>query len=67
MTLQQYLEKEYGEVTGKVIAKFAKTTGYSIHAVRKWRAGERCPRPDAIMKIAEVTRGRVKSKDWIGV
>jgi len=66
MTLQEYLEKEYGDVTGKVIERFAKKVGYSIFAVRKWRAGERCPRPRAIVKIAKVTNGQVSSNDWIG-
>jgi len=36
----------------------------SLGAVRKWRTGERIPRPHIVSRIARATRGSVSPKDW---
>ena len=38
--------------------------GCSAHAVKKWKYGERSPDPDRIIRIEEVTGGKVGLRDW---
>ncbi len=38
--------------------------GCSAHAVRKWKYGERSPGADRIIRIEEVTGGKVGLHDW---
>jgi DNA-binding transcriptional regulator YdaS (Cro superfamily) len=38
--------------------------GCSAHAVKKWKYGERSPDPDRIIRIEEVTGGKVSLRDW---
>lgn len=46
-------------------ASFAATVGgVSKHAVKKWRYRERIPEAERIMRIEEVTGGRVTLRDW---
>tara|TARA_R100000365_G_C2748614_1_gene80774 strand:- start:16233 stop:16436 length:204 start_codon:yes stop_codon:yes gene_type:complete len=44
---------------------FAALVGVTSHGVRKWRYGERVPRPDQMRKISEVTAGKVQPNDFI--
>ena len=39
--------------------------GCSAHAVKKWRYGERLPRPEQLRRIAEVTDGQVMPNDFV--
>lgn len=41
--------------------------GVSPHGVKKWRYGERTPRPAEQRRIAEVTNKAVTPNDFIGV
>jgi len=43
---------------------FADQIGYSRGALLKWVSGERFPRPDAIMRIHEATKGKVTANDF---
>ncbi|WP_132277044.1 helix-turn-helix transcriptional regulator [Neorhizobium sp. JUb45] len=39
--------------------------GVSVSGVKKWRYGERVPRPEQMRRIAEVTHGAVCPNDFI--
>lgn len=39
--------------------------GCTAHAVKKWRYGERLPRPEQLRRIAEVTGGQVTPNDFV--
>jgi transcriptional regulator with XRE-family HTH domain len=45
-------------------SQMAAQIGCSASAVVKWRRGERVPRPQQIIRIREVTDGRVGPEDW---
>jgi DNA-binding transcriptional regulator YdaS (Cro superfamily) len=36
----------------------------SDHAVRKWKYGERRPDADRMLRIQEITSGKVTLRDW---
>ena len=38
--------------------------GVSKHAVKKWRYRERVPEADRIIRIEEITGGKVTLRDW---
>ena len=38
--------------------------GVSKHAVKKWKYGERRPEADRIIRIEDLTMGRVSLRDW---
>lgn len=44
--------------------EFADRIGVSAGGVRKWRYGERLPRPKAMKRIAEATDGAVTANDF---
>lgn len=48
-------------------AAFAKMVGggCSTEAVRKWRYGQRVPRPSVIQRVDDITRGAVTLSDFI--
>lgn len=45
--------------------QLAKQLKCSIGALRKWRYGERIPRPDQMRRIAEATEGLVTPNDFL--
>ncbi|NTG61811.1 XRE family transcriptional regulator [Agrobacterium rhizogenes] len=45
-------------------AEFASECEVSISCVRKWRYGDRFPRPRQLEKIKAATRGRVTANDF---
>lgn len=59
MQLLKYIESKK-----MTLAEFGKLVGASEFGVRKWVRGERTPRPDAIRKIQEVTKGAVRPADF---
>jgi DNA-binding transcriptional regulator YdaS (Cro superfamily) len=62
MKLQAYLElKKLSH------AAFGALVGASEFGVRKWARGERTPRPDAVRRIQEVTKGDVSPADFFEV
>ena len=46
-------------------AHLAELLGCSIGALRKWKYGERTPRPDQMRKITEVTDNLVTPNDFL--
>lgn len=59
MKLKQFMkERNLSE------SEMAAMLGCSTGAVRKWKYGERIPRSEQIMHIAEVTDGAVAPGDW---
>lgn len=48
-------------------AQLAQQLECSTGAVRKWRYGERTPRPDQMRRIAEVTDGQVTPNDFLSI
>lgn len=49
---------------GKSEPDIAERIGCSIHAVRKYRYGERRPDADTMLRIEQVTEGQVTLRDW---
>lgn len=45
--------------------QFAEKIGASEGAVRKWKSGERTPRPDAMLSILAATSGKVTPNDFL--
>jgi len=43
---------------------FADKIGASKHAVRKYKSGTRRARPDLLLKIKQVTKGKIEEADW---
>lgn len=60
MKLQEYLLSRQLD-----LETFAGMVGSSASAVRKWRAGERTPRRDQMLRIREVTNGAVTADDFL--
>jgi transcriptional regulator with XRE-family HTH domain len=48
-------------------AAFADRLGVSVQAVHRYLNGERLPRPDVMVRIAEITGGAVKPNDFYSV
>ncbi len=46
-------------------AELAASIGVSVGAVRKWRYGERTPRPAMLARIFEATNGAVSANDFM--
>ena len=49
------------------VAMAALIGGCSASAVKKWRYGERIPRPDHLRRIADATSGQVTPNDFLSV
>ena len=49
------------------IAVFAEMLGVSVQTVHRYLNAERLPRPDVMVRIAEVTGGAVKPNDFYPV
>jgi transcriptional regulator with XRE-family HTH domain len=62
MTLNDYLAE-----TGETQTKFAKLVGASQADISRYVAGKRRPRADVLIKIYEVTGGRVTANDFFGM
>ena len=60
MTLAEYIKTR--PITD---AQLAQMLDCSTGALRKWKYGERTPRPDQMRKIAEVTDGLVTPNDFL--
>lgn len=60
MTLQEFLEKN--EMTE---AEFAQLIGKNQTTVGRYKRLEHLPNVEMILKIEEVTNGKVKFKDWV--
>lgn len=56
---------EYLKSTGTGEEVFARRLRCSVHAVRKWRYGQRVPRPQIMAAIMAVTLGRVRADDFV--
>ena len=61
------LLREYLALRGLPIPILADLLGVSVQAVHRYVNGERLPRPDVMVKIAEVTGGAVKPNDFYPV
>lgn len=46
-------------------ARFAEIVGASEAAVRKWKYGERTPRPEVMLRIRAATNGAVTADDFL--
>ena len=60
MQLKTYLDKR-----GLTILEFACLLGVSHQAVRRYLHGERLPQRDIMLRIAKVTKGKVRPDDWL--
>lgn len=61
MQLNQYMANN--EITDEIFAGLI--GGVSVSGVKKWRYGERVPRPEQMRRIADVTMGAVCPNDFI--
>lgn len=59
MTLDEHIKQ-----TGVSNKDFGDEVGASPHAVKKWRRGERVPRPAMMQKIFEASKGAVDFSSW---
>ena len=59
--------RSYLDVHDISIAVFADLLGVSVQAVHRYVNNERLPRPDVMVRIAEVTGGAVKPNDFYPV
>lgn len=59
MTLSEFMSAH--SITDSQLAEKLRC---SIGAVRKWRSGERTPRPDQMRRIVEVTKAKVTPNDF---
>ena len=59
--------RSYLDVRDMSIAAFADLLGVSVQTVHRYVNGERLPRPDVMVRIAEVTHGAVKPNDFYPV
>ncbi|HPT28703.1 MAG TPA: YdaS family helix-turn-helix protein [Bryobacteraceae bacterium] len=60
MTLAEFIKS-----TSLTDGQLAKQLGCSTSALRKWRYGQRIPRPEQKRRIAEVTEGKVTPNDFM--
>ena len=61
MRLLEYLqEAQIGDETFAALVG-----GVSRHAVKKWKYGERKPEADRIIRIEDITEGKVTLRDWL--
>ncbi len=60
MRLDTYLQKH--DLTQE---QFAVLVGVTQNAVSQWISGQRCPRPQYLKNIANVTKGRVSANDFL--
>lgn len=60
MRLSDYLTAEQLSLTD-----FAKTIGVSTEAIRRYRDGERTPRPEQMVRIKAATGGQVTADDFM--
>jgi transcriptional regulator with XRE-family HTH domain len=59
--------RSYLDARDMSIAVFADLLGVSVQTVHRYVNGDRLPRPDVMVKIAEVTGGTVKPNDFYPV
>ena len=59
--------RSYLDVRDMSIAAFADLLGVSVQTVHRYVNGDRLPRPDVMVRIAEVTGGAVKPNDFYPV
>jgi DNA-binding transcriptional regulator YiaG len=62
MKLGTYLDQN--KLSERDFAALLAPVGASEHTVIKWVRGERMPRPDAMLRIVEVTAGKVQPNDF---
>lgn len=62
MHLRTYLASK-----GLTDAAFAAAVNASTGAVRKWKAGERTPRPEQMVEIVKATNGEVTPNDFLPI
>lgn len=60
MRLSEYLSAEQLSLTD-----FAKAIGVSAEAVRRYRDGDRTPRPEQMVRIKAATSGAVTADDFM--
>lgn len=60
MRLSKYLSDHELSLT-----KFAQDMGVSVETVRRYREGERTPRPEQMAKIKAITAGAVTADDFM--
>lgn len=58
---------DYMRTAGITEREMAARLGCSIGGIRKWKSGERIPRPEVISRIAEVTHGAVVPSDFYDI
>ena len=58
MNLYKYLSG-----TGETDRAFSERSGIGLHSVRKYKSGERIPRPEHMAKIKKATKGKVSEAD----
>lgn len=61
MDLKTYLSENSVDVQ-----KLAERLDVSKEAIRLWASGKRMPRPDAMRRILEETKGTVTPNDFVG-
>jgi len=57
--------KIWADKSGKSEKELAKIIKVSISSIRKYRAGERIPRPKKLIAIQKLTDHKVTLGDWI--
>lgn len=66
MTLQEYLEKKYPDLSiGLASTAFAKEVNSSRQVIERYRLFERYPVPEMIVKIENATKGLVAAADHL--
>jgi transcriptional regulator with XRE-family HTH domain len=59
--------RSYLDARDMSIAVFADLLGVSVQTVHRYVNGDRLPRPDVMVRIAEITGGAVKPNDFYPV
>ena len=57
--------KKYLEENGIVHGFFAKKIGVSAPQLSVWKSGQSRPKLEHMLKIEEITKGKVSVRDWI--
>lgn len=68
MRLIEYMEREGLDdrtFAARFNANMPKRMRCGVHAVKKWKYGERRPDPDGILRIEVITSGEVTLRDWV--
>lgn len=63
MTLVEYIRKFPGQAKARFRKQIAEKLGVTPEAVRCWETGVRRPRVEYVLKLEEITSGKVTRKE----